>query len=86
MSKGRPVYAIMLLRSDVRNDIGLDSVGALDTNGGEPQSSSVCSSPGDIVEMICAELFCRVAVEHDLHSACQRCLESPRRNTPFSEE
>lgn len=53
ISKGRPVYAIMLLRSDVRNDIGLDSVGALDANGGEPQSSSVCSSPWDIVEIIC---------------------------------
>ena len=50
MSKGRPVYAIMLLRSDVRRDIGFDSVGALDANGGEPQSSSVCSSPCDIVK------------------------------------
>ena len=46
ISKGRPINAIILFRSDVRNDEGLDSVGAREASGGEPLSSSVCSSPG----------------------------------------
>lgn len=44
-SKGNPVNAIILFRSDVFNVIGLDSVGARFASGGEPQSSNVCNSP-----------------------------------------
>jgi hypothetical protein len=45
MSRGRPINAIMLLRSEVRNDVGRDNVGARDAIGGEPQSSNVCKRP-----------------------------------------
>ncbi len=44
-SNGRPIKAIILLRSEVRNDVGRESVGARAAKGGEPQSSSVCSNP-----------------------------------------
>jgi len=39
----------MLLWSDVRRDVGRDSVGAREARGGEPQSSSVCRSPVPIL-------------------------------------
>lgn len=45
ISSGRPMYAIILLRSDVRNDCGHDNVGARAARGGDPQSSSVCNKP-----------------------------------------
>lgn len=36
---------IMLLRSEVRKEVGRESDGALEAKGGEPQSSKVCSKP-----------------------------------------
>lgn len=46
ISSGRPMYAIILLRSEVRNDCGHESVGARVARGGDPESSSVCNRPG----------------------------------------
>jgi len=46
ISSGRPMYAIILLRSEVRNDCGHESVGARAARGGDPESSSVCNKPG----------------------------------------
>lgn len=54
MSNGRPRYAIMLLRSEVRSEVGRLSVGARTARGGEPQSSSVCKSPGEVVVKPCS--------------------------------
>ena len=45
ISSGRPMYANILLRSDVRNDCGHESVGARAARGGDPQSSSVDNKP-----------------------------------------
>lgn len=39
------MYAIILLRSEVRNDCGHESVGARAARGGDPESSSVCNKP-----------------------------------------
>jgi len=42
ITRGSPVKAIMLLRSEVRKDVGRDNVGARAARGGELQSSNVC--------------------------------------------
>lgn len=45
ISNGKPMYAIILFRSDVRSDCGHESVGARAARGGDPQSSNVCNKP-----------------------------------------
>jgi len=49
ISSGKPVNAIILLRSEVFNEVGRVNVGALFASGGDPASSSVCSNPGSNV-------------------------------------
>jgi len=54
------MYAIILLRSDVRSEVGRDKVGARAASGGEPQSSSVCNSP---IELKCVMRLGRKTVQ-----------------------
>lgn len=49
ISKGSPRYAFRLLRSEVRNEVGRERVGALDSSGGDPQSSNVFKRPDERV-------------------------------------
>lgn len=56
ISRGRPIYAIILLWSEVRRDVGRDKVGARAANGGDPQSSNVCNRPSIIYQPLAKKL------------------------------
>jgi hypothetical protein len=45
ISKGKPIYAIILFLLLVLKDDGFESVGALAARGGEPESSRVWRRP-----------------------------------------